>query len=444
MLFITMNIKKALTFFFATGIFATFLAGCSATGLPKPSNAEVIRLQNKTIVLFRVYGEMLGDPLKDSEYFIEMANLDRDEIPKEYTLTTFPSSNARTGGWAYFVLEPGIYHFTVVPGYKAQDDGPDKIDAETGKLTRRIFGKTMDISTFRFRVPAGIPVLYIGSFSFSCKGQAGMSWNVEECTDVRVNDEVGAASFIAQTDFSRNGQMAALLSNKYGTFDAKKVQDLMPVGVEVSGRLGPDSPDWIETSRDRAVLPNYAFFMGGPLGVPFYLPFYPYGVVVWSPCMELIAREFQYFDLITQVSGTLFKNRRILKLPDLAAIDGISQAANNDNDIKGILYANIRRVVLRECNESWDFCVEVEMRARLKDVTTGNYVYDSILQYTFSQKGRPRGRDRYILPVPEASECRELSTYCSAEGPHILRAELKKAARVLAEKVLRDLGPGNN
>jgi hypothetical protein len=434
-MFLNMNIFKITVCLSLSVVILNIFASCASIGSGMQSGAEsAINRQNKTIVLFRVYGEMLGDPLEGSEYFIEMANLERDEIPKEYKITYFTSLNGTSKGWAYFVLEPGTYHFTVVPGYRAQDAGPDKINADNGKLTRQIFGKTMDISTFWFRVPNGIPLLYVGSLYYSCNGQKGMSWNVEGCTDIQIIDETGLASLVAQTDFRQYGQMTSLLASRYGELDTKKVQDLMPIGAEVSGQLGSDSPDWVEMSKDRAVLPNYAFFMGGPLGVPFYLPVYPYGVVVWGPCMEIISREFQYFDLVTKISRILSENGLILNLTESTEIDGVSQTAGSN--IRSNLYANIQRVALRECNESWTFCVEVEMRARLKDAATGNYVYDAVHQYTFSQKGRPRGRDRYILPVPVSSECRELAEYCSAEGPQILRSELNKAARVLAEKVL--------
>lgn len=444
MFFMTMHLQKVLICFIAAAILATLLHGCTTIGPPGSSKAEAIRLHNKSIVLLKFSGDMVDSPLKDSDFFIEMANLDRDEIPKEYTLTSFPSSEARTKGWAYFVLEPGTYHFTVIPGYTAQDAGPDKIDAETGKLTRQIFGKTMSLSTFWFRVPKGSSLLYIGSFSFSCKGQAELSWNVEECTDVHVVDETESASMVAQTDFSQYGSVKTAIMERYGMPDRTNVQRLTYIGAEISGQLSPDSPDWIEMSRDRVVLPNYAFFAGGPLSVPFYLPFYPYGVFVWTPCMEIIAKEFQYFDLITEVTRALLKSRHIreiAKQPDLSVNDGALQVAK-DKDLRGILYANIQRVVLRECNENWTFCVEVEMRARLQDVMTEKYISDSILQYTFLQKGRPRGRDRYILPVPVSSECRQFAAYCSADGPLILRAELTKAAKILAEKVIRDLGLG--
>jgi hypothetical protein len=453
MFFMTMHTKTILMYFIVFAVLATLLHGCTSIGPPGSSNAEAIRLHNKSIVLLKFSGNMVGSPLKDFDFFIEMANMDKDEIPKEYTLTSFPSAEARAKGWAYLVLEPGTYYFTVVPGYKAQDAGPDKIDAETGKLTRQIFGKTTDLSTFWFRVPKDSSLLYIGSLYFSCKGQAGLLWNIDECSDVSVIDETDSASMVAIPAFRQYSLIKTAIMKRYGMPDRTNIQRLTHMGVEISGQLSPDSPDWVEMSRDRVVLPNYAFFAGGPFNVPFYLPYYPYGVFVSTPCMEIIAREFQYFDLIAHVSTALLNNRNMRKMVEQSVgpsdnpagssvNNGVLQAAS-DNNSMGILYANIQRVVLRECNENWTFCVEVEMRARLWDVMKEKYIYDSILQYTFLPKGRPRGRDRYILTVPVSSECRELDAYCSIDGPSILRAELTKASKVLTEKVIRDLGLGN-
>ncbi len=107
--------------------------------------------------------------------------------------------------------------------------------------------------------------------------------------------------------------------------------------------------------------------------------------------------------------------------------------------VKGVLQADIERIQLRECGERSTFCLEVAVRARLVDVSTGEPVHDIVFVYSNPTRRLYKNDLGAVLSEVAAQpspECRELAAICGDGGRQLLQEELTRALDVLVERIL--------
>ncbi len=434
--------------------FVIFLAGCATVGPPGGYDEIAVRDQKKSIVLFRFSGNMAGTPVSEDDFFIELADIDRYEIPRKYHVKSFPSPETRKNGWAYILLEPGTYYFTVTPGYASQDAGPESLDADTGKIERDVFGRITKLTTFWFNLPRGVPVTYIGTFSFSCALTGDRGGSDLICSDVDVYDESVIAGEITGSSFGQYGAIVTNILKKYGVCDKREAVKLRPFGTTVSSRISFDPFELIQISSDRVAGPGYGYLSGIPPGMPFSTLFYPDGFLYgyrpygsglgigiyfdnsFWPCFDKIADEIANSNL----TGILENLSAIINSLDSAKVLTQRNGSETNGGNRGLLQIVIQRAHLSECNETWTFCTEIEVRSRLFDPSTGKYACDSVLQYSNLKQGRPRGQGRYVLPVRKVSPCLYLDDWCGSEGSALLQGQFAEAMKSISDKIMNDLG----
>ncbi|OPY79272.1 MAG: hypothetical protein A4E64_00478 [Syntrophorhabdus sp. PtaU1.Bin058] len=425
------------------------LVRCATIGSPTQNEEDSIKQGKQSIVLVRIVAEV---PDRAIDYAlsrpISLANIDKGEIPKIYPITHFPSPDSKKEGWIYLLLEPGTYYFSVLPTFPV--DSIKERDAETAKVTEITFGKPMMFSTFWFQVPKDTPLLYIGSLKISCEGRR--SWwteDVTECSDAEVADESAAAQELAGVSLNQYGPLRTMVLSRYGKPDEKRSPSPAAGGFIVKGPQALSSPEWVGRGIDRGIGAGTIFFLGGAYGILPFIAYLPVGTAAgliggshsqnkWGSCMEELTKEFKGYDVIGNMTNTIAERSPMRPAdPGGSGADDPSGTAR-ENDLENLLIVNIQEVSLRECETSWTFCLEMEIRARLWDTVTERFTYDRLLSYTFEKKSSD-SRNLYVLPVSPPSPCRDIEIYCGKEGPAVFRDELSRGITSLTEKLIKDL-----
>ncbi len=196
------------------------LAGCASTGvrLPSVQDEEAIQLKEKAIVLLRLKVEKDGEPFnpfkryggsRHSYFRLKLANMDEGESPKYIYFTQIwnipaasPSLESKKEGWMYLVLKPGTYYLSFFPPGSKEPSQSDDVSPQ--------------VSAFRFYVPKGESIMYVGSLSVSCKWSRGIIGNfIGESSKIVVTDETESAKKIAQASLIKYGQMSTSLMQQY-------------------------------------------------------------------------------------------------------------------------------------------------------------------------------------------------------------------------------------
>ncbi|MBW2369163.1 MAG: hypothetical protein JRH15_14920, partial [Deltaproteobacteria bacterium] len=239
-----MSIRKRTIRIISTLVLIPFLASCSAmhrVRLPNERDKKAILKGNKAIVLMRLSASLddkTMEPIrpppfknaavtyKHGQYHIKVVGRDTLEVPK-FVIPFTPSKYAQKEGWVYLTLEPGNYCLSVMP-------------------------PALSSKVYRFYVPKDEKVIYLGSFSVSCKGVG-----LKKCTEIQVSDETKFARSIVQKSFERYGPMSTLIVRNYNEPSNSKLIDaknLAPMGLVVDFTKSIESPNWHLQSINKAFL----------------------------------------------------------------------------------------------------------------------------------------------------------------------------------------------
>ncbi len=157
------------------------IAGCASpptVRLPNIQEEASIQLKEKTIVLLRLNVEKDGEPFNPFKRYgsrtyttfrLKLSNMDEGEYPRyidNYPLTSripavSPSLESRKEGWMYLVLKPGTYYLSFFP-IGSEEPSP--------------FNVSPQVSAFRFYVPQGESIMYIGTCLSIVKGVISLSY----------------------------------------------------------------------------------------------------------------------------------------------------------------------------------------------------------------------------------------------------------------------------
>jgi hypothetical protein len=482
-------------------------AGClHSVRLPDAADREAIRAGEKAVVLFRhqsVYDskprETLGTyPLEG--FGFEMGSLDDDDKPlAPVILLSSPSDQARKEGWAYLVLKPGGYYLAVA---RAGSDQNPPATVRVSSLGRwgHLSEKSIDLDrTYWFHVPRGSGVVYIGSFSNTCRTGRGIFGNlIDRCTEVAVRDETEPARAVAAARFSEYGPLRVSLVKEYqpaleipretfrgmrwsGTgYDAQvhplfpeaplnadmrptaQGSELYPMGFAVTVGREIVFPEW----RKKALLG--AVTMGGLIddvrdlggGYPpgaiaaayllFYLP--PAALVgavsgdwkdrKWKPCAERILREVSEARPLKRAEEAVLSavppgSGRLL--PSAEGDGDLISTAARDR-LRSVLKFEATRVSLMECGPDDSVSLDMAFRWRLWDTASRDLLQERIVVF-----GNPAGRAAnasfyasrpWEIFLPGSPACRPMEQLCTEQGFAEFREELEKGIRETVRHIL--------
>ncbi len=441
------------------------IAGCASpptVRLPNIQEEASIQLKEKTIVLLRLNVEKDGEPFNPFKRYgyrthttfrLKLSNMDEGDDPRYIDNSLIwnipavsPSLESRKEGWMYLVLKPGTYYLSVFPPGSKE---PRKFDDESPQ-----------VSAFRFYVPKGEPIMYIGSLSVSCKWSRGIIGNfIGESSEIAVTDETESAKKVAQASLIKYGQMSTSLMQQYDKLATPfTIDKQVPMGVMTSDTKILATPGLMLRGFTQVFLPAVDAMPGkqpDPLAASLDLLIETTGLVfgtikgvvdkgIYQSCLQELEREARKLDTAEILSQTLSNTLPKYGISQLVELDGV----DNDNiyeniaknGLKSVLLAKIHRIGLIE-DECWGkkFYVEVAIRVQLNDVVTNTCLSDRVLLYTNPHRFIGPLTQTYELPLYETSECRKLKVYCEQEGK-ILKDEITKAIQFSVKRFCQDLG----
>jgi hypothetical protein len=135
---------------------AALPSGCSMPHLPSAKEIEMVRSGRRVLVLLRVVGDVNGQPyeafksyLTDDNVGLALGGFETGGEPQQITSVFFLSDKTRKDGWAYLVLEPGLYYLAVQPS------------RTTNANTYAAQFKSAPL--FRMDVPSATAIVYAGT-----------------------------------------------------------------------------------------------------------------------------------------------------------------------------------------------------------------------------------------------------------------------------------------
>ncbi len=428
---------------------------------------------------------MDGKPLDYGRngFMLALANMDETQYLKIVAPVISPSSTAREKGWMYLVLKPGTYYLSVRPPGRKQIPPERKQKPLTVvPLSRYDRYEFKPIPPFSFHVPAGSPVVYVGSLSVSCMGiQKKFNPYLSEYSEITVTNESDSAKKITRASFSQYGTMSTSLMKQYGKpVTPFTVGELVPMGIKITplnlmkqDEISATGVDVTNMDRYLSIIKSIAkgsltftgamcleminlaciIEMGDALFFPgeatYRLMDNFYEGEEKSRQETLSIQELQDFPKPTiylDPTATLLHTLKEM-LPKYGVHQTVELVSKNDlsaqasiHKLKTVLQAEILRVRLRLCEISSYYCIELSVRIKLLDISTNEYLYDGILIST-SPFGREKDFHRsFALPIFESSDCRNIEDYYCKEGLKVIEEEIAEALKLSIEKVCNDLG----
>lgn len=429
------------------------LGGCAALlasyGALDEDKAAAIFADGQAIILARLTAE------KDDELF------DAITLEAPYVLTVVglatgerqiigapfrsPGPEARKEGWVYFAVAPGSYFLKIDPPLPTTESA----------LRNR----------YRFTVSTGT-VNYVGSFHASCTTIWGIfERGIRECSLTEgIRDETEPARKVASPWLGKTHAFRSDLARPYeAQASAEELAAVRPVAVATTATSVWREPDWDrlgETTEPPLI--GAGDFFGGGLGGACYPPagcgaLIFVGLIVagavelvdaiddaatrrkWEPCVNSLAEKAKEIDLSKLVSDELATRAVPGGLAPASAWGGALPSAQATSEVpyRSVLYLNVQRVALTDCEESLSVCVELAVRATLVAADGGKTLYDAVHLYT----GPLHAADHpaWEKPVPSPAQCYSISAFCGDQGWPLLQEEMRKGVAELAGAVMMDL-----
>lgn len=420
--------------------------------------ALAVRSGKESVVLFRLAPRLdnalvapAGDALgPDRPLMILRADIDRRDAPKSFRAFS-PSAEAAAGNWIYYRVPPGAHWVGISAPF----------DADFRK------------NSYFLEVPEGVPVIYAGTVSVSCKGRWGLFGTlVDRCEHVVIGDETEAARIVAARDLGGLGAMETVfLQPSTGAAVKRGPAELAPMGVLVKGPRSPSTPEWRKRGVGRALglggaggamsdlLAGPASYGGAAeagviLGYVLYLPFGTAAGLIggehssrkWEPCMDTIAAEIVGWSPGDAFRVALVESLARRGIDNVVVLDNVAPVpGEGDRPRPRTLFEiEIREVAFRECGERWTFCGEMKVRGRLRDLARGRVLYDGTVVYSngsgrSSLSARPE-RWPYERIEYAGAPCRPIDEYCAPGGEKGFVGDLGAAVRFLAERLVEEAG----
>jgi hypothetical protein len=170
------------------------LAGCTSASkkmstLPTATAESNASHPTAAVVLFRVVADEDGiaipaplspRPRGKWSFRAEVASEQNSSSRYRTVIAGRLNPASANAGWGFLTLPPGNYRFA----YSALRTKFSMADADQSMLGR---GRS---TPYRFEIPSGASVLYIGTFAVSCRGAGRwFGYTLHECTNIEVRNE---------------------------------------------------------------------------------------------------------------------------------------------------------------------------------------------------------------------------------------------------------------
>lgn len=422
----------------AIAALAALLTACSNARVEtmNPARQAEVAGHGDSIVLMRFAGQRGGkpfNPLADIDGNagprVVFRNLDTEATYRSPTDLHFPapSEDAAKAGWAYFPLPGGSYYLALNTSLR-------------------------DLGTpgqgLRFDVPATSSVVYIGTFSISCAGDAAPSASGPCDAQARIDDESAEAAEVAAKSLPGIGTFAVGLAVAY---------DAQSGGERLQSSAAPDiafdRATWrLRREQDEpppkpsSSSPSYSSGGGWGGGNPLSGCGGP-GCGALLLTILLVAGTIYAVDQIDKAlaeperkpcTDALSESVTIDKLKPL--LTGFTFSADARPAAEGApdhWEASVSRVLLRKCSMGDTYAVEVAAHWRGIETRTGRASFDAVLvsapQSPASDKRVAHPWDRnsplppWELRIPVASMCRPLAEYCASDSSDIVLRDIANA-----------------
>ena len=153
----------------------------------------------------------------------------------------------------------------------------------------------------------------------------------------------------------------------------------------------------------------------------------------------IVTLDAEWRQLLQQTQE--FEHLRKIRSKEIGAAMKSGGDADALKAVVKTLNADLKKAetALRECEERGTFCLEIALRAQLRDRGGTRVVNDVVALYSNPTR---RGQNYFIhsnltrvLVMPH-SPCRDLKRYCGAAGRKLFRRDLMRALDVLVARVL--------
>ena len=463
------------------------VSGCATTTVvQKPSEAEIRDVEEgkAAVVLLQIRSMIDGKidrAVVDSNRNIRLyiANVDKRQPPERLTALKTPSKESAADGWAYLTLPPGTYYLLILPPGVEQNPPAAAFHAASaryGRLAQYKFEPGRggfwspnsaafilpgarpedfrEIPGYWFAVPPKRPVIYLGSISVNCSSGKGLFGDlIDTCSDFSLSSASDDAARMARVAFPNLGSVHESTMVPYGK-PAKLARPLFGMPIAFSAvppsrfspaefLASPASPTGVVHSVSREIsIFNLLALAAGEISRSTARTEAQRRSLEIQPCVEKLSRQLQALDVAglfsRAIAGALQSGGVRLH------IDGQGRPVPpaTGDQLPYSLTATTERVLLRECGNPAELCLELGMRLRVLEQSSGNIVYDSTLLYSndfLPLDPLQHGSHLYERLAGRRSPCVHLGSWCGDGGAAMLQEQLNTGAMEIAAQFIRDI-----
>jgi hypothetical protein len=452
-MFLRASRKRAAAFFASTWL-ALSAALQPALADPYGYDPKFARSGERATVLLRVESIFNDQPRKIyGTLFSPMpyvADMGRGEAPVQVRLLPFGKIPGADDGWIAMSLPPGSYFLLLQPTGWMLEPPSSGYSPALGTFQRVVregdTQGTASLTTFWFTVPEQATLVYVGTVVMKCRGEAStFSAKVAHCDDYIVVQEPDRAAAQASLLLPGRAPPVSGALRPYGTA-RPGANEAAPVVLRIEANKGlagaaytpaPDMPGTVVVSNDPltmivgnlvAAIAEHAIEARDASKVR-------QAEAAAAPCVDAVSRQLRDFDLDGALRSALTAQlgARLLDQADDGAADRLT--------------VSLERLRLRECRERATLCVDIGVRLRLIEATTGAPRLEERLTYSAPYApGDPfkAGARLYERLVRPASRCTALADWCGPYGPQLLVEEIRRGFDSIAAQLARDLSTASS
>jgi hypothetical protein len=428
------------------------LAGCqmAATVVKplEPAIEDVLRREELSLVLVKVRPDTRDRSFSTYPWSVRLgvARIDTGEPIAFDSIGFSPSAELQKEGWRYGALPPGNYFL------------------QAGWSVSNVVSPS-----FRFEIPKGKPLVYIGSLATDCVED----WKAGKpsCSEPRIIDETDQARAVAQSSFAQLQVPATEIMQSESTVcDPAKIISrhtslhiTSNPGVKYSSLV--DRPSWINNSMKTWVglgglgekTQGSDEMMRDLMGVPVlnaipivlvsaWLVTLPVTATVgaitgsaqqsrWETCLKALPEQLNQID-----SAQLFNGEFAEKLRSKGyVVDVETQQASWEERQEGLIEITVLGIFLRPFRQG-DNCLstEIMVHARISDSTNATSTCGKTYRFGVTSYPKPNYYP-YAMHGSSSVPCRQIESICGSEGPTILKEDLLNTVREAAVFIVDDL-----
>lgn len=374
-----------------------------------------------------------------------VADMGRGEAPVQVRLLPFGKIPGADDGWIAMSLPPGSYFLLLQPTGWMLEPPSSGYSPALGTFQRVVregdTPGTATLTTFWFTVPEHTALVYAGTVVMKCRGEATtFSAKVTHCDDYMVVQEPDRAAAQAARLAPGSAPPVGRALQPYGTAWPGATA-AAPVLLQIDANRGltgaayapaPDMPGTVVVSNDpfTMIVANLVAAIAEHAIEAHDTAKVRQAEEAAAPCVDAVSRRLRDFDLDGELHSAL-----------AAHLGGrlLEQAGDGSADR---LAVSLERLRLRECRERATLCVDIAVRLRLTEATTGTPRLEERLTYSaFYPPGDPfkSGTRLYERLVRPTSRCTALADWCGPYGPQLLEEEIRRGFDAIAAQLTRDL-----